>query len=207
MENEPRLYRRLRRVGNIVIGMSEVYFYDTVFEKIETLAKGEYECCTFVECDFSKQDFSDFVFIDCSFRECNLSLVNIHKSVIRDVEFSGCKMMGLRFEQCNEFGLSFTFTGCQLNHSSFYKLKIKNTVFNNSQLQEVDFTEADLSGCTFNQCDFLSATFYQTILEKSDFRNSFNYSLDPELNRIKKARFSTSGISGLLDKYDIQIED
>ncbi|MFM1792160.1 MAG: hypothetical protein RLZZ252_514 [Bacteroidota bacterium] len=187
--------------------MSEIYCYDIVFEKIETLTRGEYECCTFVECDFSKQDFSDFVFIDCSFRECNLSLVNLHKSVIRDVEFSGCKMMGLRFEQCNEFGLSFTFSGCQLNHSSFYKLKIKNTVFNNSKLQEVDFTEADLSGSTFHRCDFLSATFYQTILEKSDLRNSFNYSLDPELNRIKKARFSASGISGLLDKYDIKIED
>lgn len=187
--------------------MTEMYIYDTVFEKIETLENGEYESCTFEECNFSGQDFSDFVFIDCSFIECNLSLVNLHKSVIRDVEFSGCKMMGLRFERCNEFGLSFTFKGCQLNHSSFYKLKIKNTVFKDSQLQEVDFSEADLSGSTFHQCNFLSATFYQSILEKSDFRNSYNYSIDPELNRIKKARFSTSGISGLLDKYDIKIED
>jgi len=33
-----------------------------------------------------------------------------------------------------------------------------------------------------------------------------NYSIDPELNKIKKARFSTQGIAGLLDKYDIEIE-
>jgi hypothetical protein len=33
-----------------------------------------------------------------------------------------------------------------------------------------------------------------------------NYSIDPDLNKIKKARFSTQGIAGLLDKYDIEIE-
>jgi len=32
-----------------------------------------------------------------------------------------------------------------------------------------------------------------------------NYSIDPEKNKIKKARFSTAGIAGLLDKYDIEI--
>jgi len=40
----------------------------------------------------------------------------------------------------------------------------------------------------------------------TDFRTSVNYSLDPERNRIKKARFSLSGIAGLLDKYDIEID-
>lgn len=43
-------------------------------------------------------------------------------------------------------------------------------------------------------------------IEKVDFRTAFNYSMGPEINRIKKAKFSISGISGLLDKYDIDIE-
>jgi fluoroquinolone resistance protein len=49
--------------------------------------------------------------------------------------------------------------------------------------------------------------FNRTNLEKCDFRTAFDYSIDPETNRLKNARFSTSGISGLLDKYNLIIED
>jgi uncharacterized protein YjbI with pentapeptide repeats len=115
-------------------------------------------------------------------------------------------MLGLRFDTCHEFGLSVSFDGCQLNLSSFYKTKIKKTVFKNSQLEEVDFAEADLTSSVFDDCNLTQAIFDHTILEKTDFRTSFNYSIDPEINRIKKAKFSISGISGLLDKYDIDIE-
>jgi fluoroquinolone resistance protein len=52
----------------------------------------------------------------------------------------------------------------------------------------------------------VDSTFDRTNLEKADFRTSFNYSISPESNRIKKARFSLSGIAGLLDGYDIEIE-
>lgn len=116
-------------------------------------------------------------------------------------------MLGLRFDTCNEFGLSFSFDGCQLNHSSFNKVEIKKTVFKNSQLQEIDFTDANLTSVVFDNCDLIRAHFDHTILEKADFRTSYNYSIDPEINRIKRAKFSISGISGLLDKYDIVIEE
>jgi uncharacterized protein YjbI with pentapeptide repeats len=72
-------------------------------------------------------------------------------------------------------------------------------------LQEVDFSEADLNSSIFDNCDLMRATFENTILEKVDLRTSYNYSLDPELNRIRKAKFSMSGIVGLLNKYDIEI--
>ncbi|WP_086936325.1 pentapeptide repeat-containing protein [Chamaesiphon minutus] len=58
----------------------------------------------------------------------------------------------------------------------------------------------------FENCDLTDAIFQYTILEKADFRTAYNYSIDPELNRIKKAKFSRSGIAGLLDKYDIDID-
>jgi hypothetical protein len=48
--------------------------------------------------------------------------------------------------------------------------------------------------------------FNKSILEKADLRSSFNYSFDPEQNRITKARFSRMGVIGLLDKYRIEIE-
>ena len=84
---------------------------------------------------------------------------------------------------------------------------LKDTNFKECSLQEVDFTEADFSNSTFENCDFSGAIFESTILEKTDFCNSSNYSINPEMNRIRKAKFSLNGIVGLLDKYDVIIED
>jgi hypothetical protein len=43
-------------------------------------------------------------------------------------------------------------------------------------------------------------------LDAVDFRTAYNFKIDPEFNPMKKAKFSTQGIVGLLDKYDIKIE-
>jgi len=115
-------------------------------------------------------------------------------------------MLGLHFENCSEFGLLVGFENCNLNHSSFYKTKLKKTSFKNTQLNEVDFVECDLTNSDFDSCDLLKAAFENTILEKADFRTSYNYSIDPEVNKIKKAKFSLPGAVGLLDKYDISID-
>jgi uncharacterized protein YjbI with pentapeptide repeats len=71
----------------------------------------------------------------------------------------------------------------------------------------MDFTGCDATGAVFDQCNFAGATFENTILEKADLRSSCNYFIDPEANRIKKARFSLSQVSGLLAKYGIEIDN
>jgi uncharacterized protein YjbI with pentapeptide repeats len=73
-------------------------------------------------------------------------------------------------------------------------------------MKEVDFEDADLCQSVFNNCDLLNASFVKTNLEKADLRTAYNYTLDPEANKIKKARFSSQGVVGLLAKYDIEIE-
>jgi uncharacterized protein YjbI with pentapeptide repeats len=72
-----------------------------------------------------------------------------------------------------------------------------------SKFQSLSLT--DLTEAVFDDCDLQRAIFVNTNIEKTDFRTAFNYSIDLELNRIKKAKFSAHGISGLLDKYDIEI--
>ena len=112
----------------------------------------------------------------------------------------------LHFEDCHEFLFSVHFYTCHHNLFSFYKRKLKKTTFKDCSLHEVDFTETDLTNTVFDNCDLNRATFSNSILEKVDFRTAYNYSFDPDVNRIKKAKFSSAGISGLLDKYYIQIE-
>jgi len=74
-------------------------------------------------------------------------------------------------------------------------------------MHEVDFTESDLADALFENCDLFRASFDRTILEKADLRTAINYSIDPDNNRIRKAKFSKSGLAGLLHKYDIQISE
>jgi fluoroquinolone resistance protein len=190
--------------------MEQAYNHDKTFDRndfIQTpLAKGEYENCSFKNCNFADNDLSNFKFTDCEFIGCNLSLAKLHKTSLQDIKFKDCKMLGLRFDICADFNLSFSFDNCILDHASFYKTKIKKTFFKNSQLREADFTECDLTSSLFDNCDLTSATFDHTTIEKADFRTSYNYSIDPEKNRIKNAKFSLHGVSGLLDKYDIEIE-
>jgi len=169
------------------------------------LKGGDYECCTFSNCDFSNADLSETKFMECEFTSCNLSSIALIQTVFQDVKFMDCKMLGLHFEDCSDFGLAFTFKNCLLNHSSFYKTKVKKIIFKNCQLQEVDFTESDLTEAIFDNCDLFNATFDRSILEEVDFKSSFNYVIDPEINQIRKAKFSLSGISGLLVKHEIEI--
>ncbi len=190
--------------------MKQTYIDDKTFTGINNaenpLLLAAYENCNFVNCDFSNADFSEFIFIDCNFKVCNLSLSKISKTAFRDVKFTECKMLGLHFDECNQFGIELIFENCMLNQASFYKMKIRNQIFKNCRLLETDFTESDLIGSVFENCDLSGATFDNTNLEKADFRTSFNYSIDPEINRIKKAKFALPEVLGLLNKYDLVIE-
>lgn len=173
--------------------------------KATDLQRGDYEDCTFKNCDFANADLSHINFIECRFISCNLSTAKLVQAAFRDAQFKDCKMMGLHFENCNDFLFAASFDNCTLNFSSFYKLKLKKTSLKSCTLHEVDFTETDLSSSTFDNCDLAKAIFDNTILEKADFRTAYNFTIDPQTNKVKKARFSKDGLEGLLQKFDIII--
>ena len=187
-----------------------MYFEDQQFEKIDFtktgLKQGEYEYCSFIQCDLSNVDLSEIHFMECEFIGCNLSMVKLLKTGLKTAKFKDCKLLGLHFEQCSEFLFAVEFENCTLNLCSFYKLKLKKTIFTNSSIVEADFAEADLTSAVFDNCDLAKTIFEHTILEKTDFRTSQNYLIDPENNIIKKAKFSYPGVLGLLGKYDIEVD-
>ena len=190
--------------------MEQAYTEDEIFTGIDFtkdgLIKGDYEGCTFIGCDFSNTHFNHILFSECTFTDCNLSMVNLSKTTFRDVVFKGCKMLGLNFDDCDKYGVSVSFEDCILNNASFFQHIVKKTTFKNSQLHEVDFSQADLSHSVFINCYLLGATFDNTNIEKTDFRTAFNYSINLDKNKHKKAKFSLPGIIGLLDEFDIEIE-
>lgn len=92
-----------------------------------------------------------------------------------------------------------------MDYCGFYNLQVKKTVFSSCRLLEADFTMANLTASNFVGSELSGAVFDQTVLEKVDFREAQNYRIDPELNRIKGARFDLDGLPGLLGKYGIKI--
>ena len=191
--------------------MAKQYIEDQLFDKKdfanEQLEKGEYDHCKFLHCNFNEANLIDIVFANCEFIGCDLSMANITKTGFREVKFIDSKLMGLRFENCNPFLFSVAFENCILNHSSFYGIKIFVTQFVHSQLIEVDFTECSLAGSVFSQCDLSGAIFDHTNLEKVDFRTATNFTINPSLNVLKKAKFSMPSVVGLLKSFDIIIEN
>jgi len=170
------------------------------------LRKREFVNCEFIKCDFSKSDLSENDFVDCRFVQCNFSMTIINKTGFKDVNFIGCKLLGVDFSKCSKFMFSFRFEHCHINYCTFYGTKLRKTKFTDCALKETDFEEADLTAAIFHNCDLSGATFVRSILEKTDFRTAKNFGLDPEINRMKQAKFSNSGLSGLLLKYNLDID-
>lgn len=190
--------------------MNKVFTEDKEFNGADftqqPLPVGDYEYCRFVKCNFSGTKLSHINFVECVFEDCDLSTANVANTAFKVVQFKNCKVLGVHFNYCNPFLLSLSFEGCILNFSSYYNLSLKQTQWKGCSLHEVDFNDADLTGAAFDNCDLRDAVFRNACLEKADFRTAINYSVDPEANKIKKARFSLPGIAGLLDKYDIVID-
>lgn len=180
-------------------------YENQIFEKQESINKGEYDNCTFKNCALSAQDLSNFSFIECTFEQCDLSSVQVRNTSFKGASFLHCKLLGVNFSEVNAFLLDFSFSYCMLSYSSFYQLKLPKMAWKNCMLEEADFSEAELTSTQFIDCDLRGAMFDQTNLEKSNLSTSINYTIDPENNRIRKAKFSRDGAMGLLAKYDILI--
>ena len=186
------------------------YFDDITYKgtnfTTKPLQKGDYEDCSFVACNFNKADFTSFTFINCIFENCDLSGIKVLETGFQEVQFVDCKMLGIHFEHCNSFLLSLDFNLCKLDYSSFYQQDITQSKFDSCSLREVDFSESKATGVLFDKCNFIDAKFEQTNLVKADFRTAINFVINPELNKINKAKFSKEGVIGLLTQYDLEVE-
>jgi fluoroquinolone resistance protein len=182
---------------------------DKTFENIDyttkSLTNTIYTNCVFSYCNFTKTDLSYTSFEDCTFNICIFSEAIVNLTRFKNVIFNETKMMGFDFTNCKEFLFELTFKNCPLDYASFFDKKMRNTVFDNCILKEVDFTKADLTMATFTNCDLQDATFDDTILEKADFSSAINFNIDPQQNKIRKAKFSHLGLEGLLTKYGIEV--
>jgi fluoroquinolone resistance protein len=172
---------------------------------VQKLTRAEYDNCEFVGCIFNEADIAHTVFVDCHFENCDLSMANITQSSFKSVRFKSCKILGVHFQNINPFLLDLKFEDCNLSHSSFYKLNLSQTPFKKCIIHDVDFVESNLQGAHFDNSDLLGAVFENTKLEKADLSSAINYQINPSRNTLKKAKFSRSGLAGLLVEHQLKL--
>ena len=165
-----------------------------------------FEECIFNHCDFSGADFFKTRFVDCFFVDCNLSMIKLRNCGLQNISFRECKLLGVNFSESDPFLFAVKFESCVLDYASFMGKKMPGTLFQYTSLKSAVFIKTDLKGAKFEQADLEGALFEETILTGADFTTASHYAIDPENNRIRKARFSLHGLPGLLHKYDLYIE-
>jgi uncharacterized protein YjbI with pentapeptide repeats len=170
---------------------------------IEAINYTDFERCTFAKCTFTHCDFTAVAFIDCQFTYCNFNEAKINYVALRNAVFNECSFIGVNFAMVDKFIFEVGFNHCLLDYAQFYTLKLKSVRFNHCSLIAADFMKTDLTDVIFDNCNLHKAVFVDTIARKTDFSSSYNYSLDPEKNKLKKAIFSLNGVKGLLDKHNI----
>lgn len=189
--------------------MEDLIHIQKTFDKViwsgKRINNREFEDCVFQNCDFSSSNFSNNTFMDCEFIDCNLAMTDLTGTSLKTVNFKNCKLLGIHFCNCTDFLFNVNFQDCVLDYSSFANKKMPKTKFNTCSMKEVNFLGTNLTNSVFINCNLDNAIFNDTQLTGADFTSAFNFKIDPEFNPMKKAKFSTQGIVGLLDKYDIKI--
>lgn len=177
----------------------------------QLLSKKSFDDCHFIDCDFSGSEFKGCTFIDCHFSRCNLNLIKLGYSQFRDVQFDGCKLMGIDWTKVNWPNLQFfspvKFEQCLLSESTFYGLKLQEMMLVECKAHNVDFQNADFSNSDFGYTDFRGSIFHKTNLKEVNFCEAISYDIDIRNNTIKGAKFTRLEAVSLLEGLEIELLD
>lgn len=182
-----------------------IHFKNDNFTYAEA-AEATFTHCQFDNCDFTGAELMESSFESCTFRECNFSLVQLKGARLNKVIFENSKVMGIHFNLCSHFALGFDFKACHVQSCIFMELALRQISFQECQIVDCDFYKTDLTQANFNRAVFQGAIFEQTVLVKADFREAVGYNINPNNNKVKKAKFSLPEVVTLLDHLDIVID-
>lgn len=160
--------------------------------------------CIFEGCNFQEVDLGHSKFNDCEFRHCNFSVTKIANAVFRGCKFIGCKALGVNWSSAQRIE-NCRFTECNMTSAVLMHRDLRNFVFEDSILVDVDFSAANMQRAQFKNCDLAGAMFRNTNLARADFSTAKNYDIDPKINILAKAKFSMPEAISLLSGLGIEL--
>lgn len=184
--------------------LENTQLYDGIDFSIEPIPSDDFEQIRFTNCTFT--ELQGITFTDCIFDDCNLSNVSFTHCKLDNATFRNCKLTGINMAAAKDFGFMVNFDNCILDYAIFELKKFNKSSFSNCRIQGADFTQADLSKSKFYNCDFSDAVFANTNVGGVDFSTSKNFTIDPTLNNVKKAKFLAADLAGLLTRFDIIVK-
>lgn len=189
--------------------ISSNYCENQIFTQLRTEEMPEHPVeffnCQFNNCNFERMNFSNYIFDRCVFNGSNLALANVTNGKLMNVVFNECKVEGVRFDLCDPFILEIYFERCLLRNCSFTDLNLKKCKFENSQILESDFYKSKLMEASFQGSVLSKTVFAECDLTKADFQDASDFIIDPTINKLKKAIFSSNELAGLLRHLDLVI--
>ena len=191
----------------------EIRYHDQIFQDLRLegihLVGGEFHDCRFEACSFAEAIFRDCRFVECAFQACDLSLVQVAGSTFSATSFLDSRIIGVDWTQADWSGVSLGkpigFERCAISHSTFIGLSLPGIRIKECVAADVDFREADLSRADFADSDLSESLFLNTDLSEADLRTARNYTIAPEQNVLKGARFSLPEAMSLLFNMDIDL--
>lgn len=178
-------------------------YKDLDFRAIEL--EEEYYHCIFEHCDFTEILFQKTNFEECEFISCNFSLCKSNGTSWNKVVFEQCKLTGANFSHANKFTFSAKFDECLMQYVSFQGLNLQGFQFTKCLLTETDFNTCNLKKTHFDDCNLDRALISHCNLEDTDFSTAYNFVINPNDNKVKKAKFSLQNLPGLVAVFDVKI--
>jgi fluoroquinolone resistance protein len=198
------------KCGHLGAELTEEDFYEQSFDRLDfrgaTLEEKQFESCAFRGCNFSGTSFQRCRFFECIFEQCDLSNLKLRDSNLRRIRFTACKLMGINWTNVASL-MHPSFEDCVLSYGSFLGLDLRKSRLRNCVAKETDFADAKLGEADCRRTDFTAARFARTDLVKADFRGAKNYTIRPDDNKIRKAKFSLPEATLLLYGLDIELEE
>ena len=137
--------------------MESLIHIQKTFEKVVYIDKKinnrEFEDCVFKNCDFSNSNFAYNTFLDCEFIDCNLSMTSLFGTNLKNVSFKNCKLLGIAFNECDDFLFQVCFEESTLDYAIFSNKKMPKTKFINCSVREVTFIGTNLTSSVFDNCN------------------------------------------------------
>jgi uncharacterized protein YjbI with pentapeptide repeats len=134
-------------------------------------------------------------------------MAKLENTVLTRTKFINCKLLGIDFSVCSSFAFSVSFEDCIMDYTHFHRNNLKKSSFINCTIKEAGFFDLDLSKADFSNSNLRDTVFERGNLSGADFTSATNFIVNPLESNVKKAKFSYPGILGLLQNFDIIIED
>lgn len=173
----------------------------------EEICDKEFSDSVFTRCFFHETAFVGCKFRGCEFRECDLSLIRVKGCSFTNTQFKNSKVVGVNWAEAawgkRALLPSIDFFDCAINYSTFIGLDLCRINLTGCVAKDVDFAEANLTQANCTHTDFSDSRFLHTDLTEADFTGATNYSINANLNVLKRTKFSFSEAMSLLYSLDI----